>query len=126
MHVEVARAMKKKSPADQLAGFMAKYTPAIRAQAEAVLAAMRARLPGAVELVYDNYNALVIGFGPTERPSQAVFSIVLFPRWVTLYFIQGARVPDPDRLLRGGGTRGRHLRLQDATTLDRHEVQALM
>jgi hypothetical protein len=39
------------------------------------LAKMRARLPGAVELVYDNYNALAIGFGPTERTSEAVFSI---------------------------------------------------
>ena len=30
---------------------------------------MRARYPTALELVYDNYNALAIGFCPTERPS---------------------------------------------------------
>jgi len=42
-------------------------------------------------MVYDNYNALVIGFGPNDRPSLAIFSIVLFPRWVTLCFLQGGR-----------------------------------
>jgi hypothetical protein len=55
--------------------------------AEAVLAKMRARLPGAIQLVYDNYNALAIGFGPTERTSDAVISIAVYARGVNLYFI---------------------------------------
>ena len=33
----------------------------------------------ALELVYDNYNALAIGYAPTERTSEAIFSIALFP-----------------------------------------------
>jgi len=35
-------------------------------------------------MVYDNYNGLVIGFGPTERASQGIVSLTIFPRWVTL------------------------------------------
>ena len=46
----------------QLDDFLAKYTPEIRRVARAALAKMRKRLPGAVHLVYDNYNALVITF----------------------------------------------------------------
>ena len=34
---------------------------------------MRAIVPGAIELVYDNYNALVIGFGPTKRAAMRSF-----------------------------------------------------
>jgi hypothetical protein len=34
---------------------------------------MRGYLPGAIELVYDNYNALAIGFGPSEKSSDAIF-----------------------------------------------------
>ena len=71
---------------ERLAGFLAKFTPEIAAFAQASLFRMRARLPGAMELVYDNYNALAIGFGPTERSSDAVFSIAVFPRWVSLFF----------------------------------------
>ena len=51
----------------QLDGFLAAFTPEVEALARAVLEKMRARLPNAVEMVYDNYNALVCGFGPTEE-----------------------------------------------------------
>lgn len=42
------------SPATQLAGFLAKFTPRDAADARAALAKMRKRLPGAIEMVYDN------------------------------------------------------------------------
>lgn len=118
--------MKKQSPKTQLDSFLAKYTPDIARQARSALAKMRKLLPGAIEMVYDNYNWLVIGFGPTERPSQALFSIVLAPRWLTLCFLWGARLPDPRKLLRGGGKQVRNLRLTDPSDLDKPEVQALM
>ena len=49
---------------------------------------MRTRLPGAVAVVYDDRNGLAIGFGPTERAKDANFSITLWPRWVSLFFVQ--------------------------------------
>ena len=72
------RLMKTKTPKVQLDEFLAKYSPEIAALARAVHRKMPAQLPGAVELVYDNYNALVIGFGPSERASEAIFSIALY------------------------------------------------
>jgi hypothetical protein len=118
--------VKEPSPAKQLAAFIARYSPEVAATARKALAAMRKYLPGAVEMVYDNYNALVIGFGPTARPSDAVFSIVLYPCWVTLFFLQGAKLPDPQRLLQGSGKQVRSLRLQNETTLEQPAVRALM
>lgn len=115
-----------KSPDALLGSFIAKYTPEIDALARAALTTMRSRLPGAVELVYDNYNALAIGFGPTDRPSDAVFSIVLYPRWISLFFLHGASLPDPQKLLRGSGKVVRHIVLEDASVLDRPGVRALM
>jgi hypothetical protein len=110
----------------QLAGFIAKYTPEIGALAQAALTKMRARVPGAIELVYDNYNALAVGFGPTERASDAVFSIALYPRWVSLFFMRGANLPDPQKLLQGSGKTVRHIVLDDATALDKPAVRALI
>jgi hypothetical protein len=81
--------MAEPSPKKQLDRFLARYKPEIAALARATMAGVRARLPGAVELVYDKANALVVGFGPTEKPSEAVFSVVVFPRWVLIYFLQG-------------------------------------
>jgi hypothetical protein len=118
--------MKTKSPEKQLDGFIAKYTPEIGALARAALAKMRERLPGAIELVYDNYNALAIGFSPTERTSDAIFSITLWPRWVSLFFLQGASLPDPNGLLKGSGKVARHIVLTNADDLDMLAVQNMI
>jgi hypothetical protein len=111
----------------QLAGFIDKYPPDLARQARTARRKMQARLSGAVELVYDNYNALVIGYGPNERPSDAVFSLVVNPGgWVTLCFLEGVHLPDPANLLRGSGNRVRHIRLSSPDDLDRPDVSALM
>jgi hypothetical protein len=114
------------TPDAQLKGFIARYSPTIARRARAILAKMRARLPGATELVYDNYNGLVIGFGPSERASEAPFSIVVYPKYVRLFFLDGADLPDPDRLLEGSGKIVRSMVVDDATVLDRPAVKALM
>jgi len=118
--------VKKKTPAAQLAAFMSRYSPDVAAVAKAALARMRKRMPGAVELVYDNYNALVIGFSPSERASDAIFSIALYPRWVNLFILKGAGLPDPHCLLKGNGKQVRSIVLEGASTFDRPEVEALI
>jgi hypothetical protein len=110
----------------QLETFIAQFTPEVAAVARPVLARMRKRLPGAFELVYDNYNALAIGFGPTDRASQAIFSIALFPRWVSLFFLQAAGLHDPHQRLKGSGKTVRHVVLHDASVLDDIEIRSLM
>jgi hypothetical protein len=114
------------SPANQLSRFLARYDPPIVRLTNEILRKMRSRVPGAVELVYDNYNALVIGFGPTERAGDAVFSIVVYPRWVTLFFLSGASLPDPRRVLRGNGKVVRQVRLTSAANLDEPALVELM
>ena len=89
-------------------------------------ALMRARLPGATEFVYDNYNGLVIGYGPSDRPSDARFSIVARPSWVTLCFLWGAKLADPTRRLSGSGNQVRHMRLAGIKTFEERDVRALM
>ena len=83
------------SPEAAIEGFLAKYDPAIASQLRACRRTIRALVPRGFEMVYDNYNGLVFGFSPTERPSDALLSIVGYPRWVGLAFLQGARSPIP-------------------------------
>jgi hypothetical protein len=119
-------ATRTETPARQWAAFLSKYDPAIAAVAKAAVTRMRKYVPGAVELVYDNYNALVVGFGPSEHASEAVVSIALYPRWVTLFFLQGAGLADPKGLLKGSGRRVRHVVLSDVGVLERPPVRALI
>jgi hypothetical protein len=114
------------SPQLQLAGFLAKFTPEIAVQAEEILIRLRATVPHALELVYDNYNALAIGFGPTERASDAIVSIAIYPRWVSLFFLQAKGLPDPHNILKGQGNVARHIVLAAPSVLDGPAVQALI
>src|SRR4051812_8363818 len=110
----------------ELAGFLAKFEPEVAARAYALLGKMRARIAGAQVLVYDNYNALAIGFGPSGKAGEAVLSLAVFPRWVTLCFLRGKGLPDPAGLLKGEGSRVRHVRLDPPERWDMPEVQALI
>jgi hypothetical protein len=110
----------------QLAGFIEKFDPALARDAKAILAKMRRCLPGATELVYDNYNALAIAFGPGPKPRNIIFSIALYPRWISLFFADGKSLRDPKKLLRGSGARIRHIVLETPGVLDSPDVRALM
>jgi hypothetical protein len=118
--------MNTQTPNQQLDSFLARYTDDIAEATRQALRHLRRRVPGATELVYDNYNALGIGFGPGESQSEIVFSIVAYPRWVTLFFLQGAGLPDPRNLLQGSGVRVRHIVLSTAQVIGSSAVDALI
>jgi hypothetical protein len=115
------------SPAErELAGFIDKFSPENAKLIRAARRKMRALLPGALELVYDNYNFFVIGYGPSEKASEAIFSLAAYARGLNLFFAQGAGLPDPAGLLRGAGKQVRSIRLDGAAVLDRPEARALI
>jgi|SRR5436190_4164962 len=110
----------------QLKGFIAKFDPGHQRLIRAARKALRKRFPAANELVYDNYNFFVIGYGPTERPSDAFISIAAAANGVGLCFIRGATLPDPKKILSGSGKQTRFLRLVSAFVLDQPEVRTLL
>ena len=107
-------------------GFIDRFTPEIAARAHACRTALRTRLPTAFELVYDNYQALAIGYGSSERQKDIVLSIALYPRIVRLFFYYGVALPDPTRRLSGDGNQVRHLALDGPETLAEPAVEALI
>ena len=123
----IHRPAMTETPQQQLDGFLAAYLPDVAGTAVAVLERVRPWFPGTTELVYDNYNGLVIGFSPSGRPSDAICSVALSPGWVNLCFLQNAaRLPDPDGILLGSGSIARHVRLQAADDVDRPAVRRLL
>jgi len=111
---------------EQLRGFIAKFEPRHQALIRSVRKTLRRKFPTAHELVYDNYNFFVIGYCPTERPSDCILSIAAASNGVGLCFIRGASLPDPKKILVGSGKQTRFLRLESAAVLDRPEVKALL
>ena len=110
----------------QLDGFIDKFTPEVAALTRDLLERMKARIPGAVIPVYDNYNALAIGFGASDRVKDVILSLAVMPRWVTLCFMWGVRLPDPHHLLKGEGSQVRHVRLHSPDALDDPRIDAFI
>jgi hypothetical protein len=111
---------------EQLRTFIEKFERKHQGTIRAVRRALRKRFPTANELAYDNYNFFVIGYGPTERPSDCFISIAAAANGVGLCFIHGASLPDPAKILSGSGKQTGFIRLPSATVLLQPEVQALL
>jgi hypothetical protein len=109
----------------QLEGFLRAYTDAVHSLAHDVLAMVDAKLPGAARLVYENWNATVVGYTPDGKSRHAVCSVATYPRWVNLFFFVGPDLPDPDGLLRGTGSTVRNVRIESPAQLDQRVASLL-
>lgn len=103
-----------------------RYSPEVAATGRAALKKLRARFPGARILVFERRGSLPIGFAPAERGTPP-FSIVLYPRWVRFFFLEGIAIDDPEGRLEGTGNMVRSIRLDArAGVLDDPYIRGLM
>jgi hypothetical protein len=103
-----------------------RYAPEVASVGRAALEKLRTRFPAARVLVFERRGSLPIGFAPPER-GHPVFSIVLYPRWVRFFFLEGTALDDPQRRLEGTGSMVRSIRLDaGAAILDDRYIRGLM
>ena len=103
-----------------------RYPPNVAATARAGLKKLRTRFPGARQLVYERRQSLPIGFAPATGGS-AVFSLVLYPRWVRFFFLEGVALDDPQGQLEGTGSQVRSIRVDEhASILDDPYIKGLI
>jgi len=114
-------------PEEQLEAFVAKFDPPRQKLIRALRRALRRRIPQANELVYDNYNFLVIAYCPSERTTESFFSLGADANGVNLFFgYNGSKLRDPHKLLQGKGKLNRFIRLESPKHLAEPDVQALV
>jgi hypothetical protein len=105
---------------------IARYSPEVAATARAALKKLRSRFPGSRLLVYERRQNLPIGFAAAKGGSP-VFSIVLYPRWVRFFFLEGVALEDPEGRLEGSGTQVRSIRVDGrAAVLEDPYIRGLM
>jgi len=113
------------SPAQaRLQGFLAERAPEVAEFARALRQRVCTVFPSAAVPVDD--NSVVIGFGPSERPSEAVLSLAVNPRWVNLCFLRAADLRDPQGLLEGSGKTARDVMVRRMEDFDHPGVQKLV
>ena len=116
----------KGTPEAQLRFFIENFDSEKQKLIRSVRSAVRKRLPSANELVYDYYTFFVIGYSPTDHPTDGIVAIAARPDGVRLYLMPGPRLPDPKKLLLGSGKQTRFIRVEVASQLVHPDVEALI
>src|ERR1041385_8878708 len=90
INVMALKRSSRDSSANQVAGFIGRFDPAVAKLVRSARIALRKRMPTAIEQVYDGYNFLAIGFCTTERTSDCMVSLAANANGVSLSFYWGA------------------------------------
>jgi len=83
-------------------------------------------LPGSNELIYDNYNALAIGYSLTDKQKEMFCHIAVYSKYVNIGFDRGVDLDDPKQILKGTGNRIRHITVTDFETFQKSYVKTLL
>ena len=122
------RKASSQEPAQQLQGFITKYDPGIATLARSALSKLRRRMPGLLELVYDNYNALAFGWSLTERLGHTFCSVAIgrTSKNVHFGFYWGSQISDPKKMLIGGGNQYRYILVKSQETFPKAYIKKLV
>jgi len=117
--------MPKPPPA--LIEFLHPYAPPTQTLALGARALVLSELAPCHEYIFTMRSKVVLLYGPTERViADAICSLGVFARHVTLTFHRGVRLPDPGGLLRGSGKIMRHVTLKTLADLESAGVRKLL
>ncbi|MGE5520908.1 MAG: hypothetical protein ACM3VS_13335 [Candidatus Dadabacteria bacterium] len=84
--------------------------------------------PRANELVYDNYNAVAIGWSPSTKLGHTICSIAIMRANQNIHwgFYHGSKLEDPLHLLLGKGSQYRYILVKDKKTFPRTYIKQLV
>lgn len=83
--------------------------------------------PNANELIYDNYNAVAVGWSPTEKVGHTFCSIAVGSnKYVHFGFYWGSKIADPEKKLLGNGNQYRYITVNNKDDFPKTYIKKLM
>jgi len=84
--------------------------------------------PQTNELIYDNYNALAVGWSPTDRVGHTFCSLAVGRTSNNLHFgfYWGSEIADPDKILLGEGNQYRYILVPDKSKFPKAYIKKLV
>ncbi len=116
--------MRHHRPPPELIRFLNPYDRAIQQLALSLRSLVLEEMAPCHENIYDAYNAVAIGYGPTDRVKDGVLHIAVYAGHVNLGFNHGAALADPLGTLKGTGKQIRHLTIKTPADLERPEIRS--
>jgi hypothetical protein len=83
--------------------------------------------PDANELIYDNYNALALGWSPSGKTSDTFCSIAVWGnKYVHFGFYWGSKIADPEKKLLGNGNQYRYIKVKTKNDFPKVYIKKLL
>lgn len=83
--------------------------------------------PNTNELIYDNYNAVAVGWSPTDRVGHTFCSIAVGSnKYVHFGFYRGSQIADPEKMLLGKGNQYRYITVSNKDDFPKAYIKKLM
>ncbi len=84
--------------------------------------------PKTNELIYDNYNAVALGWSPTDKLGHTICSIAVgrSSKNVHFGFYWGNEISDPDKILLGQGNQYRYILVTDKKRFPKAYIKKLV
>jgi hypothetical protein len=82
--------------------------------------------PDSNELIYDNYNALALGWSPTDKASDVFCSIAVYSNHVNFGFNRGSEISDTDKILNGEGSLYRKISIKSENDFPKTQIKKLL
>src|SRR5260221_1784385 len=83
--------------------------------------------PDSNELIYDNYNALAVGWSPTDRVGHTFCSIAVGSnKYIHFGFYWGSEIADPEKMLLGKGNQYRYIIVKNKNDFPKTYIKKLV
>lgn len=82
--------------------------------------------PDSNELVYDNHNALAIGYGLSDKAGDVFCSLAVYSKHVNFGFLRGTEITDPEKRLIGAGKWYRYITVTDTADFPKAYMKKLL
>ena len=104
--------------------FLSSLSPHVREIARALRGRIRELIPDAVEKRHGGWK--IVGYSWDGSMKSSICAIAPHSKHVNLQFFRGSDLEDPNGLLAGTGKSARHVKLREASDVERPEVAALI
>jgi len=104
--------------------FLSSLSPDVGEIARALRGRIRELVPDAVERRHGGWK--IVGYSWDGSMKSSICAIAPHSKHVNLQFFRGTELEDPSGLLAGTGKSGRHVKLREASDVERPEVAELI
>ena len=110
----------------ELLGFLKAYPQEVRSLILWLRDFIWELYPECNELIYDNYNALALGWSTTDRLGDTFCSVAAFREYAHFGFYRGTDLVDSEKLLIGNGNQYRYIIVRSQKEFPKASIKKLL